>query len=93
MEREKKEFTFEIWYFKANGKFYTGVTVSWPIRDLSDTPGHLSACMNDAVAKLRGLRDTGGPNALPGLSSSGWEGFIVINCEHGCPCLIRPNEG
>ena len=83
-----KSFTFKITYFKLTGKYYTEAEVSWDIRVCDDG---FSCYMYDAVAKLRGLRDTGGQNSLPGVQSS-WEGFILIECEQGFPCLITPRK-
>lgn len=70
----EKEFYFLITYFKASGKYYTTALVKWKIQEIQ--PG---LCYSpDAVAKLRGLRDHGGPGAMPGLISDGWEGPILI---------------
>ena len=78
---QRANFHFTIWYFKTSGKFYAEAKVIWNIR----TVGTAGPYMTDAVAKLRGLRDSGGQEALPGLSGEGWDGCIVINCEDGFP--------
>lgn len=84
----KKEFTFNISYFKPSGKFYSDVKYTTTIKVCGN-----SSCpyMPDIVDKIRGLRDTGGQDALPGLSGSRWDGIILITCEEGYPCLILPN--
>lgn len=89
---EKDWFTFKIVYFKPSGKFYTSQSINWEVRVISNGPGHRSPYMADAIDKLRGLRDSGGPGALPGLSkeSDGWYGPILIDCEDGFPHLILP---
>ena len=76
----KKDFHFLITYFKESGKLYTSELVLWSISTLADgeTP-----YLYDAVAKLRGLRDTGGQGALPGLAGEGWRGPILI--QHAKP--------
>lgn len=55
--------------------------------------------MPDSLAvasKIRGLRDTGGPGALPGASDreEGWEGYIVAipSGVKGYPILVAPRE-
>ena len=79
---------FEIVYFKLSGKYRTSAIVYWPIKFLNDEKQSVN--MTNACAKLRGLRDNGGPGALPGLSGEGWDGFITIDSEKGFPCLILP---
>jgi len=69
-------FFFQITYFKPNGKYYTGIVVEWDIEALSNDS--TVAYYHDAVAKVRGLRDCGGPGAMPGLNSDGWDGSILI---------------
>lgn len=86
------KYWFTIWYFKPNGKFYTETSVQWELKSIADTN---CPYMNDAVAKLRGLRDRGGQGAMPGLSAmtEGWDGPILIKGmgDTGFPCLIMPN--
>lgn len=72
-------FWFLITYFKSTGKYYTEAAVQWEIRTVENS-GRPMAYYQDAIAKVRGLRDTGGPGALPGLSGEGWDGMILI-CE------------
>jgi hypothetical protein len=84
---DKAEFLFTVWYFKPSGKFYTEASFRRVVRTCGPTRG---AYMHDAVAHVRGLRDSGGQGALPGLCSGGWDGFILVNCEEGYLCLIPP---
>ncbi len=69
-------FFFQITYFKPSGKYYTGTVVAWAIEPVRENSSQ--AYYHDAVAKVRGLRDAGGPGALPGLSGDGWEGPILV---------------
>ncbi len=73
---EKKKFAFLITYFKPSGKLYASEVVHWDIRsvDMNESQAYTP----DALAKLRGLRDNGGPEALPGLCCDGWDGPILI---------------
>lgn len=89
---DKADFEFEIWYFKESGKFYTEAKVTWSMENIATDGQPPTPAMWHAVAKLRGLRDNGGPEALPGLCCNGWPGPIVINCEQGFPCLLMPNK-
>ncbi len=82
----RKQFEFEVVYFKLSGKFYTEAKFT-AIISANEGGGPY---MPDAVAKVRGWRDTGGPEALPGLSCDGWPGYILVDCEDGYPCLITP---
>ena len=66
-------FHFKLTYFKPNGKYYSDAVVEWNIACCVEHPE--VAYLNDAVAKLRGLKNTGG--SLPGLMGS-WEGPILI---------------
>ena len=79
-------FEFSITYFKMGGKFYTSRKVSWEV----PTSARGGPYMPDVAAKVRGLRDTGGQAALPGLCGEGWNGFILVDCEEGHPVLILP---
>lgn len=89
---DKKLFKFRLVYFKDTGKLYTEANVDWAVRysrhddSLPPTP-----YMPDAFAKVRGLRDTGGQGALPGLSG-GWDGPILVDCDDGYPGLILPHR-
>ena len=82
---EKRLSQFRVQYFKPSGKFYTDAVFDYECRYTGET-----AYMPDAVAKIRGLRDCGGPEALPGLCGDGWSGFIHIDCDDGYPCLLTP---
>ena len=84
---DKKEFEFKLTYFKPSGKYYTDVTFRREVRCIGAT-----AYMHDAAAHVRGLRDSGGQGAMYGLSEAteGWDGFILLECADGYPCLIIP---
>lgn len=88
---EKKTFKFRIVYFKPSGKYYTETTEEYEIRTCGGVTN--IPYMNDVVAKIRGLRDSGGQGSMPGLNSQseGWDGLILIDCEQGFPCLILPS--
>lgn len=82
-EMERKTFLFKIDYFKPNGKWYTEHAFEREVRSIGTGP-----YMHDVTAYIRGLRDSG--SSLPGLSSTGWKGFIYVTCDDGFPCLILP---
>jgi hypothetical protein len=84
---ERTMFTIKITYFKPSGKYYTDATEKREFRSLEGG----SCYMNDVADWIRGLRrqDRAG-TPLPGLSSSGWDGFILIDSEDGFPVLILP---
>ena len=84
-----KKFTFKLTYFKPTGKFYSNDSFEAEVRVCEGTT---IPYMPDIVAKVRGWRDTRGQRALPGLSGEGWDGFILVDCEDGYPCLIKPNK-
>lgn len=84
-------FKFHLTYFKSSGKYYTDIEVDWECRTLDNQPD--TPYMYDVFSKVRGLRDNGGPGALPGLSGEGWEGPILVDCEeNGVPGLILPGS-
>lgn len=89
--QEKKQFRIEVTYFKTNGTYYTSYEFN---REFRWSMGDVSALvnMNDVVAYIRGLRQSGGQGSMPGLDSqsSGWDGFILLDSPHGYPCLILP---
>lgn len=87
---QKKTFSFEVWYFKESGKFYT--ESNWETEVDALGPEGNAPYMQEAVARLRGLRDSGGQGAMPGLSqwTEGWAGPILLNHPEGYPCLILP---
>jgi hypothetical protein len=60
----KNSFYFRISYFKDTGKFYTEEVVYWEV-GCYKTNGKDTPYTPDVVAKVRGLRDCGGPGALP----------------------------
>ena len=82
-----EDFTFTIQYFKLSGKYYTETVLNMNVRACTG-PGPRTAFMHDAVEKLQSM--VRNKEQLPGLSSRGWEGHILIDCEDGFPCLI-PN--
>jgi len=84
----KCDFTFTITYFKPGGKYYTDVECVLNIRSLDNNPEQ--PYLYDAVSKIEGLRDNGGPEALPGLRGEGWDGPILIQCGDGVPHLLMP---
>lgn len=92
---EKKPWKFHIEYFFRDGRFASEADVTWAIRP---DPNMASvAYMPDVVAKLRGLRDTGGLGALPGLLAydEGWDGYIYVTCNDGytgIPWLLLPHQ-
>ena len=87
MSKETKAtFTIEITYFKRSGKFYTTTTEGHEFRAIPTG----NVYMHDVAAWIRGLRDSGGPGAMPGLSGDGWDGFILLDCDQGFPVLILP---
>lgn len=61
-----------IEYYKPTGKFYTSAEIDVDL-----------GFDWDVVAKIRGLRDNGGPDALPGLSGDGWDGPIRVSDPNG----------
>lgn len=73
---DRAKFFFQITYFKPSGKYYTQTVVEWELR----RAGPELAYLQDAISKLRGFRDNGGQDGLPGLStgSEGWDGPILI---------------
>lgn len=81
------KFTFTIWYFKPNGKFYTEAEVEWEIKCLWEGPKvPPTPWMTEAVDYLKSWDDNRG--GLPGLIGKTWEGPVLINCEQGFPVLI-----
>ena len=87
---EPRKFTIRVMYFKDNGKYYTEGEYEWKGRVVGDA--HPTVYMPDVVAQVRGWRDNGGQGALPGLNAetSGWDGYITVDCEEGYPWLILP---
>lgn len=79
------KFPFLITYFKPSGKYYTSAVVCWDIAHCTINPQ--LAYYQDAIAKLRGLKNNGGQGALPGLGGDGWDGYMVIeqaDLKEGC---------
>ncbi len=93
MSDDKKEFVFKIHYFKDNGKWYTDCDYKYECRYIGE--GHLiSPYMNDVVSHIRGLRDSDGQGAMPGLSdrTAGWDGYITVQWGNSYPTLILPSK-
>lgn len=87
--QDVREFLIKIQYFKETGKFYTDAQVPMLLKNVGTEESPVPYMLS-AVAKIRGLRDSGGQDSLPGLSGSGWKGYILVDCEEGYPCLIIP---
>ena len=85
MKRGLVEFTVE--YFKPSGKFYSSDKFITEVQ-LITTESEDIAYMQDVVDYLKGLRARRLP--VPGLSGSGLDFFIRVDCEIGHPCLILP---
>lgn len=87
----KNKFKIIVTYFKENGKFYTDTTFEHKFKVVS---GGDSCYMYDVVDHVKQLRDADGPRQLPGLSEKGqgWDGYILVDCIDGFPCLILPNK-
>jgi len=79
------EFTINFTYFKASGTYYTGGKKKMQVRLCDDgrTP-----YMYEVVEKVKETRRIGA--SLPGIVSSWPEGFVLIDCDEGYPCLIVP---
>ena len=63
--KDKSEFHFELTYFDAKGRFIKSTVVSWKCR--YHLANQETAYLQDAVAKLRGLRNNGGQWPFPKL--------------------------
>lgn len=88
--KERRVFEITLWYFKPGGKFYAEGKAEWEFEDIGHEGKHYPQCyMYEVVDHVRGLRERREP--MPGLIGS-WDGFILVNCEHGYPCLIKPIE-
>lgn len=89
---DKMEFTIKVTYFKPNGKYYTEAEFKKEFSS-AGTKEHPTCYMNDVADYIRGVRQCEGQGSLPGLCSTrGWDGFILVECEHGVPCLIIPEK-
>lgn len=80
------DFVFTIWYFKPSGKLHLTAEARWRTEEAHGGGPN----MHQAAARLRGLRDNGGPGALPGLSTltDGWDGIIVVHHPQGGPVML-----
>ncbi len=76
-----KNFAIVLTYFRPNGAPALRWHGEWVLREDPSQPGEFP--MRYALAKLRGLRDAGGPGALPGVAGEGWNGAILIESGGG----------
>lgn len=81
----ERDFTLEITYFKSNGKYYSETSLTSKFSTLQSRPECIY--MYEATDFLKVCRQK---KTLPGLSEGGWDGFILVNCKEGFPCLILP---
>jgi len=81
----KAKFEINITYFKPSGKFYSIEYHSGEFEHINDIPDVIY--MNDVVDWIKQSREQG---ILPGLKSGKWEGYILVECLQGYPCLILP---
>lgn len=89
---DKLEFSIKVTYFKSSGKYYTEDEFKRKFRYVGDK-NNPTCYMNDVTAYIRGLRQCDGQGSLPGLASTGgWDGFILVECDKGVPCLIIPSD-
>lgn len=79
-------FKFTVRYFKLSGKLYTDGVFDLETNNCGDDQ-HPIAYMYDAVDWVRRARTD---SSLPGLQSGRWEGFMLVDCEEGYPCLVLP---
>jgi hypothetical protein len=92
MERgPRRKFVFTINYFKDNGKWYSSYLYEYECAVI-DSGNRDQPYINDVIAHIRGLRDSGGQGAMPGLhhQSEGWDGFIMVQHGDSFPTLILP---
>lgn len=82
---DRRTFTIKITYFKDTGKLYTS----------AEHTGEFDACDPDGCCYMLGVKDwvkrLRCEGKLPGLQSGRWDdGYILIDCFEGYPCLILP---
>ena len=82
---ERRTFPFRITYFDAKGKFVSEVIELWEVRSARNRPN-----MEDAMRKLRGLRNAGGQEGMPGGVDEGWPGVILLRCGKEKPAILLP---
>lgn len=84
----RKLVKFKLTYFKPSGKYYSEGEEEFDCRLCQD--GN-TVYMPDYVGRIRGLRRNAGQGAhLPGLNSLWLNGYVLIDCEDGVPCLLLP---
>lgn len=81
---EKRKFTIKIIYFKASGKCYATEEYRGDFEECS--PG--MCYMHDVIDWMKALRSAG--KVMSGLSGCWDEGYIMLDCEEGFPCLLIP---
>lgn len=86
MARSKVEFS--ISYFNPNGTHHFTTRESWDVQVGENGQPN----MVHAMAKLRGLRDSGGQMGMPGELDEGWPGPILLECEGAAPQLLMPYQ-
>lgn len=97
-QNPKRMFFFHITYFKPSGKYYSEEDFWYPCIDcgsqqnLDGTIGPVNAYMSDVTDYIRSILHSTREEKLPGLSSSNWQGYIVITCADGVPCLIDADK-
>lgn len=82
---KKKEFEIKVSYFKPSGKYHIHTTFKKEFETINCDPYTVS--MQSVVEHIKGIKS---PQTLPGLITSNWDGFILVDCEQGYPCLIVP---
>ncbi len=85
-QRQQVKVLLKITYFKRTGKYYTDATDDFTVDECEGgTPA-----MYQLSDNIKAIRDSG-DIPLPGLCG-GWDGFILIDCDNGYPCLIVPKD-
>ncbi len=77
--KEKKEFVIQITHFKGNGAFQDYSEVVKKFRTVENSQ---SAYMPDVTSYVRELFN----------SKEKWNGFLLVDCEEGYPCLLVGKE-
>ncbi len=84
---DRQTFIFRLCYFKTNGKFYSSANISLEVQALGEEVKQ--PYMNDATAWVQKKLNI--KAKLPGLSGT-WDGYILVDCEQGFPCLMIPQS-
>lgn len=72
---------YTVEYFSLDGNFCEAATLDY------------GGKLHHAVAKVRGLRDNGGPGRLPGIKAGSWDGPILIRNTATGECRILMPKG